>query len=92
MRFLTPFFTVLLFTSVHLCNGQTIANTDGATNSVIQVKDKKKKKKKKKYRLPKVDLNNWKVTIPEGSGKGKAISVSPPEILDYGTNELLKPY
>ncbi|MEO0902792.1 MAG: polysaccharide lyase family 7 protein [Bacteroidota bacterium] len=53
---------------------------------------KKKKKKKKKYRLPKVDLNHWKVTIPEGSGKGGAISVEPPEILDYATNETLMPY
>lgn len=53
---------------------------------------KKKQKKKKKYRLPKVDLSHWKVTIPEGSGKGGAISVKPPEILDYATNETLKPY
>nr|WP_250149191.1 polysaccharide lyase family 7 protein [Flagellimonas sp. 389] len=64
------------------------------TNSVTEsdVKVEKRKKKKKKYKLPKVDLSHWKVTIPEGSGKGGAISVAPPEILDYATNEVLKPY
>nr|WP_292964315.1 MULTISPECIES: polysaccharide lyase family 7 protein [unclassified Allomuricauda] len=47
---------------------------------------------KKRYKLPKIDLSHWKVTIPEGQGKGGAISVEPPEILDYATNETLKPY
>jgi hypothetical protein len=45
-----------------------------------------------KYKLPDVDLSNWKVTIPAGQGKGGAISVEPPEILDYATNDVLKPY
>jgi hypothetical protein len=49
-------------------------------------------KKRKKFKLPKIDLNNWKVTIPEGKGKGGAVSVEPPEILEYATNETLKPY
>lgn len=53
---------------------------------------KAKKKRKKKYRLPKVDLSCWSVTIPEGSGKGGAIRVEPPEILDYANNEVLRPY
>lgn len=47
--------------------------------------------KKKKHKLPEIDLSHWSVTIPEGNGK-KAISVEPPEILDYATNEVLKPY
>ncbi len=55
-------------------------------------KTKKHKKRKKKVKLPAVDLTNWKVTIPEGKGKGGAISVSPPKILAYATNETLKPY
>nr|WP_299484926.1 polysaccharide lyase family 7 protein [uncultured Allomuricauda sp.] len=54
--------------------------------------EKKKKKKKKKVKLPNIDLSHWKITIPAGSGKGGAISVSPPEISDYATNEVLKPY
>nr|WP_229664770.1 polysaccharide lyase family 7 protein [Christiangramia forsetii] len=45
-----------------------------------------------KYKLPNVDLSNWKVTIPAGQGKGGAMSVEPPEILDYASNETLKPY
>ena len=65
--------------------------TNSVTESDVKV-EKRKKKKKKKYKLPKIDLNHWKVTIPEGSGKGGAISVEPPEILDYATNEVLKPY
>ena len=64
------------------------------TNSVAEsdVKVEKRKKKKKKYRLPKVDLRHWSVTIPEGNGKGKALTVQPPAILDYATNEALTPY
>lgn len=46
----------------------------------------------KKYKLPDIDLSHWKVTIPEGKGKGGAISVEPPEILEYASSETLKPY
>lgn len=59
--------------------------------SKADIKTTKKKKKKKKYKLPDIDLSHWKITIPEGEN-GKAISVSPPEILDYANNEQLKPY
>ncbi len=47
---------------------------------------------KKRIKLPKIDLSHWKVTIPEGNGKGKTFNVKPPEILKYATNETLKPY
>lgn len=40
------------------------------------------------YLLPKIDLNNWKVTLPIGN----PTEVKPPEILTYGTNETLKPF
>jgi len=40
------------------------------------------------YKLPDIDLNNWKVTLPIGN----PTSVRPPEILNYATNEVLKPY
>lgn len=49
-------------------------------------------KKKKKVKLPQINLSYWKVTIPAGVGKGGAISVSLPEILNYATNETLKPF
>jgi hypothetical protein len=38
--------------------------------------------------LPKIDLSNWKVTLPIGS----PTEVSPPAILDYANNSTLKPY
>ena len=80
-------FLVLLFLSVN-------ATSQNQKSSVSEsdVKLNKSKKRKKKVKLPEIDLSNWKVTIPEGSGKGGAISVAPPEILNYATNEVLKPY
>ena len=65
---------------------------DASSDQTAVVAKKNKKKKKKKFRLPKVDLTNWSVTIPEGNGKGKAISVQPPFILDYAKNDTLLPY
>ncbi|WP_026913737.1 polysaccharide lyase family 7 protein [Christiangramia portivictoriae] len=44
------------------------------------------------FKLSKIDLSHWKLTIPEGEGKGGAISVEPPEILNYAENETLKPF
>lgn len=40
------------------------------------------------FKLPNIDLSNWKVTLPIG----KPIEVAPPEILNYATNETLKPF
>lgn len=40
------------------------------------------------YKLPKIDLNHWKVTLPIGN----PTEVSPPEILKYASNETLKPF
>ncbi|MFA9371908.1 MAG: polysaccharide lyase family 7 protein [Labilibaculum antarcticum] len=40
------------------------------------------------YKLPNIDLSNWKVTLPIGNPS----EVLPPEILDYATNETLKPF
>ncbi|MEP3374076.1 MAG: polysaccharide lyase family 7 protein [Maribacter dokdonensis] len=62
------------------------------TESETKTEKRIKKKKRKKTKLPDIDLSHWKVTIPEGSGKGGAISVEPPEILDYANNDILKPY
>ncbi|MDT0605469.1 polysaccharide lyase family 7 protein [Croceitalea rosinachiae] len=41
--------------------------------------------------LPEIDLGNWKVTLPIETN-GKPIEVEPPEILNYATNEVLKPF
>lgn len=40
------------------------------------------------YKLPNIDLSHWKVTLPVGN----PTEVLPPEILDYATNETLKPF
>jgi len=40
------------------------------------------------YFLPKIDLSNWKVTLPIG----RPSEVEPPEILDYANNDLLKDF
>lgn len=40
------------------------------------------------YKLPDIDLTHWKVTLPVGN----PTSVMPPEILEYATNTVLKPY
>lgn len=40
------------------------------------------------YFLPNIDLSNWKVTLPIGN----PTEVKPPEILNYGTSELLAPF
>lgn len=42
----------------------------------------------KDFKLPNIDLSNWKVTLPIG----KPDEIEPPEILKYGTNNKLKPF
>lgn len=61
-------------------------NDDFAISS--KVEKSKNKKKQKKYKLPKIDLNHWKVTIPVGN----PTEIGPPEILNYANNEELKPF
>ena len=80
-------FLIIVFLSVNAtCQTQKSSVTDS------DVKKEKRNKKRKKLKLPDIDLSHWKVTIPEGNGKGGAISVAPPEILDYATNEMLTPF
>nr|WP_236262960.1 polysaccharide lyase family 7 protein [Aggregatimonas sangjinii] len=81
----TAIFLVLFLTLGATCQERSSGAKD------LQIKSGKKKKKRK-VKLPDIDLSHWKVTIPEGKGKGGALSISPPEILDYGNNEALKPF
>lgn len=78
---------VLIFLSVSATSQK---NKSSVTASDVKIE--KSKKRKKKVKLPEIDLSNWKVTIPEGNGQGGAISIAPPKILDYATNETLKPF
>ena len=88
-NFRTGFITVLL---IFFISVTATCQEKASSDSDIEQVNQKKKKKKKKVKLPKIDLSHWKVTIPAGAGKGKTISVSPPEILDYANNEVLKPF
>ncbi|MDA9335724.1 polysaccharide lyase family 7 protein [Flavobacteriaceae bacterium] len=65
-----------------------------AQNSTVKTKleTKKKKKRKKKLKLPTIDLSHWKVTVPIANEEGKPYEVEPPELSNYATNEVLKPY
>ncbi|MGC4129360.1 MAG: polysaccharide lyase family 7 protein [Bergeyella sp.] len=66
-----------------------------STSEIYAQKDESKQKtekKTKKYKLPKIDLSHWSVTIPAEGKNGKPITVAPPEILDYANNSDLKPY
>ena len=80
-------FLLIVFLSVN-------ATSQNKKSSVADSDEKVEKptKRKKKVKLPEIDLSHWKVTIPEGEGKGGAISVEPPKILDYANNETLKPF
>ena len=80
MRYLVVLVSFLFF--------QTLPAQTNIAHGQVKVE----KRKKKRFKLPDIDLSHWKVTIPEGSGKGGALSVSPPDIKDYATNALLKPY
>ncbi len=55
-------------------------------------KKSKKKKKRKKYKLPDIDLSHWKVTLPVTNDAGKPYELEPPEIFDFATNDIAKPY
>ncbi|MGB5463794.1 MAG: polysaccharide lyase family 7 protein [Aureibaculum sp.] len=84
---------LILVVTIFLSANATSQNKKSSvTESDIKVEKKLKKKKKKKFKLPEIDLSHWKVTIPEGEGKGKTINVGPPEILNYANNEILKPF
>jgi hypothetical protein len=85
-------FFLIAFLSVNATAQKTYSRSSDTDVKLESNKKKKRKGKRKKVKLPTIDLSHWKVTIPEGSGKGKAISVEPPEILDYATNDTLKPY
>lgn len=81
------FFTLLLLCTT---SGYSQSNTSSRPSETTKKEEKRKNKKKKKHKLPEIDLSHWKVTIP--LGEPKIIEVAPPQILDYATNEVLKPF
>jgi len=57
-------------------------------NPVVEVQEDEEIIEGISYKLPNIDLNHWKVTLPIGN----PTEVKPPEILNYATNETLKPF
>lgn len=82
--------TVIFIATSNVC----LAQEADVYNSDIKVEKKKKKKKikKKKYKLPDIDLTHWKVTLPVTNDKGKPYEIKPPEIFDFASNEIARPY
>lgn len=76
------------------CSSNNTANDDIQEDVVPQddpnddVNDDGSSNDEKTYKLPSIDLSNWKVTLPIGN----PTEVHPPEILEYGTNETLRPF
>ena len=67
--------------------------SDSGVSSLPTKSAKKKiKKRKKKTKLPKIDLSHWKVTLPVNNDKGKPYEISPPEIHDFASIDVAKPY
>ena len=66
--------------------------TSSTTDSDIKIEKKKRKKKRNKVKLPKIDLSHWKVTLPVNNADGKPYEIEPPEIFDFASNEMARPY
>jgi hypothetical protein len=81
----------ILFICFSFNIGFTQSNDNTKTDNV-KTERKKKKKKRKKTKLPKIDLSHWKVTLPVTNDLGKPYEIAPPEILNFATNEIAKPY
>ena len=74
------------------CNGTDIENP-GAGNEEVIIEEPieepvEEPVEEVNYKLPNIDLNHWKVTLPIGN----PTEVAPPEILEYATNETVKPF
>ena len=81
-------FIVLVCLSVN-----ATCQTKNSSVSELDIKTQKKRnKKKKKVKLPNIDLSHWKVTLPVANEKGKPVEISPPEILDFASNPIARPY
>lgn len=79
---------LIVFISVNAtCQEKTSSASDIKTE-----KKARKKKRSKRYKLPDIDLSHWSVTTPELNHKGSALSVQPPDILNYAKDERLLPY
>lgn len=91
---LIRFFSILVFLLISV-NATAQDSSITESNSKVEKKSnksKKKKERKKRFKLPDIDLSHWSVTTPETNSKGGALSIQPPEILNYAKDKRLLPY
>ena len=79
--FLKNLLLILFVLTVFACADDVLQKTVGSPKDKVKVEGVD-------YFLPKINLSNWKVTLPIGA----PTEVSPPAILNYATNETLKPF
>ena len=79
-----PFLILLVFS----CSKKTMETPSVDVVTPPPPPDKEELVEGVDYFLPKIDLNNWKVTLPIGN----PTEVEPPEINDYATSDLLKEF
>ncbi len=73
-----------LFICFSLLNcSQSITTDAGVDESILN---------KPKVRLPDIDLSHWKVTLPVVNSSGKPYEIEPPEIKNFASIEVAKPY
>ncbi|MDP5158796.1 MAG: polysaccharide lyase family 7 protein [Flaviramulus sp.] len=87
-RFRKEILVTLLITLLTV-NATSQNNESSVAESETKVN---KKKRKAKVRLPDIDLSHWKVTLPVANDEGKPYEIDPPEILDFASIEIAKPY
>ena len=86
-------FLMIVILSVNITSQTKKSNVTDKNVKIEKLKKKKKRKKKrKKIKLPKIDLSNWKVTLPVINEKGKPYEIESPEIKDFANNKIAKPY
>ena len=83
IQFLRSFFMIIISMIVISCQEK---NDEEPVIEIIE--DQEDDPVEVSYLLPDIDLSNWKVTLPIGN----PTEVKPPEILNYATNETLKPF
>lgn len=82
---LTMLFSLLL---VCCSKNNEVENRPVNTGQILDDEVEEEETETPTYKLSNIDLNKWKVTLPIGN----PTEVEPPEILNYGTNETLKPF
>ncbi|WP_248723107.1 polysaccharide lyase family 7 protein [Seonamhaeicola sp. ML3] len=87
MRYLKfPFWGILFLAFMAACQSDGLP--DKPEQAENPYKDIEEVQEESNYKLPNIDLSHWKVTLPIGN----PTEVHPPDILDYATNETLKPF